>query len=156
MPQTLCSGCEGKVLIIAGPLICVTGGPTSYRVTVTSMSGIDLGRASRASLDLSQQIWWMLRLGGLGGLGRLDGCCVKGWAPSRGVRAVCVCSTSRAFTSRACSAGLPVRGFIPPITCDQVIRENPASRGTEVSAEVLVGPPLGAGGLMNAGQQQWY
>ena len=29
---------------------------------------------------------------------------------------------------------------------DQVIRENPASRGTEASAEVLVGPPLGAGG----------
>jgi hypothetical protein len=27
-----------------------------------------------------------------------------------------------------------------------VIRENPASRGTETSAEVLVGPPLGAGG----------
>jgi hypothetical protein len=37
---------------------------------------------------------------------------------------------------------------------DQVIRENPASRGTEASAEVLVGPP----GRMvsNAGQQQWY
>ena len=29
---------------------------------------------------------------------------------------------------------------------DQVIREDPASRGTETSAEVLVGPPLGAGG----------
>jgi hypothetical protein len=29
----------------------------------------------------------------------------------------------------------------------KVIRENPASRGTETSAEVLVGPPLGAGGL---------
>ena len=29
---------------------------------------------------------------------------------------------------------------------DQVIRENPASRGTETSAEVLVDPPLGAGG----------
>jgi hypothetical protein len=27
-----------------------------------------------------------------------------------------------------------------------VIRENPASRGTEASAEELVGPPLGAGG----------
>jgi hypothetical protein len=26
---------------------------------------------------------------------------------------------------------------------DQVIRENPASRGTETSAEVLVGPPGG-------------
>ena len=37
---------------------------------------------------------------------------------------------------------------------DQVIRENPASRGTETSAEVLVGPP----GRMvsNAGLQQWY
>ena len=35
-----------------------------------------------------------------------------------------------------------------------MIRENPASRGTETSAEVLVGPP----GRMvsNAGQQQWY
>ena len=34
------------------------------------------------------------------------------------------------------------------------IRENPASRGTEASAEALVGPP----GRMvsNAGQQQWY
>ena len=30
--------------------------------------------------------------------------------------------------------------------CDEVIRENPASRGTEASAEFLVGPPLGAGG----------
>jgi hypothetical protein len=27
---------------------------------------------------------------------------------------------------------------------DQVMRENPASRGTEASAEMLVGPPLGA------------
>ena len=37
---------------------------------------------------------------------------------------------------------------------DQVIKENPASRGTETSAEVLVGPP----GRMvsNAGPQQWY
>ena len=33
-----------------------------------------------------------------------------------------------------------------------MIRENPASRGTEASAEVLVGPPLGAGGLLNAGK----
>ena len=32
------------------------------------------------------------------------------------------------------------------VCTDQVIRENPASRGTETSAEVLVGPPLGAGG----------
>jgi hypothetical protein len=42
------------------------------------------------------------------------------------------------------------------VSDDQVIRENPASRGTEASAEVLVGPPLGAGGLLNAGQQQRY
>ena len=36
----------------------------------------------------------------------------------------------------------------------QVIRENPANRGTETSAEDLVGPP----GRMvsNAGPQQWY
>ena len=36
---------------------------------------------------------------------------------------------------------------------NQVIREDPASRGTETSAEVLVGPP----GRMvsNAGPQQW-
>ena len=33
-----------------------------------------------------------------------------------------------------------------PKSGDQVIRENPANRGTETSAEVLVGPPLGAGG----------
>ena len=40
------------------------------------------------------------------------------------------------------------------VISDQVIRENPASRGTETSAEVLVGPP----GRMvsNASQQQWY
>jgi hypothetical protein len=36
----------------------------------------------------------------------------------------------------------------------QVIRENPASRGTETSAEVLVGPPWRM--VSNAGQQQWY
>jgi hypothetical protein len=35
-----------------------------------------------------------------------------------------------------------------------VIRENPASRGTETSAEVLVGPPWRM--VSNAGQQQWY
>jgi hypothetical protein len=35
---------------------------------------------------------------------------------------------------------------------DQVIRENPASRGTETSAEVLVGPPWRM--ESNAGQQQ--
>ena len=29
------------------------------------------------------------------------------------------------------------------VSSDQVIRENPASRGTETSAEVLVGPPWG-------------
>ena len=37
---------------------------------------------------------------------------------------------------------------------DQVIRETPASRGTETSAEVLVGPPWRM--VSNAGQQQWY
>ena len=37
---------------------------------------------------------------------------------------------------------------------DQVIRGNPASRGTEASAEVLVGPPWRM--ESNAGQQQWY
>ena len=37
---------------------------------------------------------------------------------------------------------------------DQVLRENPASRGTETSAEVLVGPPWRM--VSNAGQQQWY
>ena len=37
---------------------------------------------------------------------------------------------------------------------DQVIRENPASQGTETSAEVLVGPPWRM--VSNAGQQQWY
>jgi hypothetical protein len=46
----------------------------------------------------------------------------------------------------------------PRLTCEleviRVIRENPASRGTETSAEVLVGPPWRMG--PNAGQQQWY
>ena len=37
---------------------------------------------------------------------------------------------------------------------DQVIREKPANRGTEASAEVLVGPPWRM--ESNAGQQQWY
>jgi hypothetical protein len=37
---------------------------------------------------------------------------------------------------------------------DQVIRENPANRGTETSAEVLVGPPWRM--ESNAGQQQRY
>jgi hypothetical protein len=43
-----------------------------------------------------------------------------------------------------------------PENCDQirVIRENPASRGTETSAEVLVGPPWRM--ESNAGQQQRY
>ena len=35
-----------------------------------------------------------------------------------------------------------------------IIRENPASRGTEASAEVLVGPPWRM--ESNAGPQQWY
>ena len=42
----------------------------------------------------------------------------------------------------------------PGAESDQVIRENPASRGTETSAEVLVGPPWRM--ESNAGQQQWY
>jgi hypothetical protein len=42
----------------------------------------------------------------------------------------------------------------PSQVSDQVIRENPASRGTETSAEVLVGPPWRM--ESNAGQQQWY
>ena len=41
-----------------------------------------------------------------------------------------------------------------PLYPDQVIRENPANRGTETSAEVLVGPPWRM--ESNAGQQQWY
>ena len=41
-----------------------------------------------------------------------------------------------------------------PLPTDQVIRENPANRGTETSAEVLVGPPWRM--ESNAGQQQWY
>jgi hypothetical protein len=36
---------------------------------------------------------------------------------------------------------------------DQVIRENPASRGAETSAGELVGPPWRM--VSNAGQQQW-
>ena len=44
---------------------------------------------------------------------------------------------------------------------DQVIRENPASRGTETSAEVLVGPPWRAGSAGGwcrtpVNRQQWY
>ena len=35
------------------------------------------------------------------------------------------------------------------------IRENPASRGTETSAEVLVGPPLGAGGWSETPVKRW-
>jgi hypothetical protein len=50
--------------------------------------------------------------------------------------------------------GLATRYLPLELKCDaikeqgviRVIRENPASRGTETSAEVLVGPPLGAGG----------
>ena len=41
-----------------------------------------------------------------------------------------------------------------PTTTDQLIRENPASRGTETSAENLVGPPWRM--ESNAGQQQYY
>ena len=42
----------------------------------------------------------------------------------------------------------------PKFISDQMIRENPASRGTETSAEVLVGPPWRM--ESSAGQQQWY
>ena len=37
----------------------------------------------------------------------------------------------------------PSASKLVPCLSDQVIRENPASRGTETSAEVLVGPPFG-------------
>jgi hypothetical protein len=49
-----------------------------------------------------------------------------------------------------------IRGNPVPLSSvsDQVIRDNPASRGTETSAEVLVGPPWRM--ESNAGQQQWY
>ena len=55
-----------------------------------------------------------------------------------------------------CPGSVRLRG------CDQVIREDPAGavvvrawpRGTETSAEVLVGPPWRM--VSNAGQQQWY
>ena len=74
------------------------------------------------------------------------------------------------IASRASSGRPPARSLAPPLlaaprgdrkrsaahlhqeeeedssSSDQVIREKPASRGTETSAEVLVGPPLGAGG----------
>jgi hypothetical protein len=45
-------------------------------------------------------------------------------------------------------------GFLNEKDFDQVIRENPASRGTEASAKVLVGPPWRM--ESNAGQQQRY
>ena len=49
---------------------------------------------------------------------------------------------------------LPISYVQRPTVSDQVIRENPASRGTETSAEVLVGPPWRM--ESNAGPQQWY
>ena len=49
--------------------------------------------------------------------------------------------------------GMKERRAAPPVS-DQVTRENPASRGTETSAEVLVGPPWRM--VSNAGPQQWY
>ena len=45
-------------------------------------------------------------------------------------------------------------GPLALLASDQVIRENPASRGTETSAENLVGPPWRM--ESNAGQQQYY
>jgi hypothetical protein len=53
------------------------------------------------------------------------------------------------------AAGAPPADDRRPQTGDQVIRENPASRGTEASAEVLVGPPWRMV-ESNAGPQQWY
>jgi hypothetical protein len=50
--------------------------------------------------------------------------------------------------------GVETDGTCGKPVSDQVIRENPASRGTETSAEVLVGPPWRM--VSNAGQQQWY
>ena len=48
----------------------------------------------------------------------------------------------------------PRHAHCPFLLSDKVISENPASRGTETSAEVLVGPPWRM--ESNAGQQQWY
>ena len=54
-----------------------------------------------------------------------------------------------------CGAGYLLLSCHPKSrTVIRVIRENPASRGTETSAEVLVGPPWRM--ESNAGQQQWY
>ena len=55
-----------------------------------------------------------------------------------------------------CPSRLDSVAFLPYLLTylsDQVIRENPASRGTETSAEELVGPPWRM--VSNAGQQQW-
>ena len=76
---------------------------------------------------------------------------------------VCVCVTFVTCEVRVC--GLRCRSgsslYIYRVYFDQVIREDPAvrssyvrGRGTETSAEVLVGPPWRM--ESNAGQQQWY
>ena len=60
-------------------------------------------------------------------------------------------------TKLAPGLGMVISGRIVagvPRSGDQVIRENPANRGTETSAEVLVGPPWRM--ESNAGQQQWW
>ena len=64
----------------------------------------------------------------------------RGWRDSGGARSGRATDRERAGPNRGRKEGIMV-AFL-----DQVIRENPASRGTETSAEVLVGPPLGAGG----------
>jgi hypothetical protein len=61
----------------------------------------------------------------------------------------------RTHTAHKARFGLArVKWQQPTFEDDQMIRENPASRGTETSAEVLVGPPWRM--ESNAGPQQWY
>ena len=84
---------------------------------------------------------------------------------------VCRSSARRGWSERAAAWRLPLRlrllrlargaerasgrtggGRTARVASDMVMRENPASRGTEASAEVLVGPPWRM--ESNAGQQQ--
>ena len=71
---------------------------------------------------------------------------------------VALAAAARAYRKSAVLApahqSVVIRNGFQSNTWDQVIRENPASRGTETSAEVLVGPPWRM--ESNAGQQQWY
>ena len=84
-----------------------------------------------------------------------DARCISAAVPTRRARALALCSD--------CSSAALIRVIENPASeqelrthGDQVIRENPASRGKpgETSAEVLVGPPWRM--ESNAGQQQWY